>query len=164
MATTPESEPTLPPAPSEVRYLASIKGVGHPSSASVEEPLVDHLPSSRLHHALLTTCQRMELASLRPWDRSREILLDLVASAVWCSDATMTFDEPAYPMEPTLLGWTVRFEVVVTDPRISLEVLKSLLAWSGLINSLEDRHPAYGRFAVVTLEESSPQQDSSACI
>ena len=78
MATTPESEPHLPPAPSGVRYLASIKGVGHPSSVSVEEPLEDYLPGSRLHHALLTTCQRLDLTSLRPWAGTKELRSKLI--------------------------------------------------------------------------------------
>ena len=156
MTRTLESEPHLPPASSEVSYLASIKGVGHPSSASTEGPLVDHLHGSRLHHALLTTCQRLELSSLRAWDRSRKLLLDLVASAVRCSDATLVLDTPASPVEPTMLGWTANFEITVTDPMVTLEVLESVLAWSGLINGLEDWHPAYGRFSVVTLEESEP--------
>ncbi len=152
MATSPEPESPPFPALPWVCYRVSIKGVGHPSSNSVEEPLVDHLPGSRLHHALLTTCQRMELASLRPWYGSRELLLDLVASAVWCSDASMILDEPAYPMEPTLLGWTARFQVKVADLRITPELLRPLLGWAGLINGLEDWHPAYGRFAVVNFE------------
>lgn len=157
MHTIPAPEPPLSPSQPGVRYLARIKGVGHPSSNLVEEPRLGCLTASRLHHALLTACQRMELASLRPWDGSREHLLALVASAAWCSDATLVQDEPAYPMEPTLLGWTATFEVTVTDLRITSGLLGSLLAWAGLVNALEDWHPAYGRFAVesiVTVSEA----------
>ncbi len=155
VANISESELTLHPAPPGVRYLARIKGVGHPSSNSVEEPLTDRLAGSRLHQALVSTSQRMEMVSLRPWDGSREQLLNLVASAVRCSDAILEQDEPASPTEPTLLGWTARFEITVTDPRLTPGLLRSLLAWAGLINALEDRHAAYGRFAVVELVEST---------
>ena len=65
---------------------------------------------------------------------------------------------------PTLRGWTANFEIEVTDSRVTPEVLQSLLGWAGLVNALQDWHPAYGRFALVNLEESEPPLPSWACI
>ena len=103
MAATPE--PEQPPSPKAPRacYQVSIKGIGQFSHGLGEVQATASLSGERIHHGLTTTCQRMEMSSLRPWGGSREQLLSLVASAR-CSDATLIPDEPCFPLEPTLLG------------------------------------------------------------
>jgi hypothetical protein len=155
MATIPQSETPLPPAPLPTRFLTSIKGIGQISPGPGDDQGTTNLSGSRIHLGLTTTCRRLELSSLRPWDGSREQLLDLVASALWCSDATMILDVRDPSPGSSLGGWTANFEIVVTDPRLSLEVLRSIMGWAGLVNSLEDWNPSFGRFAVVDLVASA---------
>ena len=156
MATTSESDPPLSPTTPPTHFRVTIKGTGQISPSHSEDQGSSLLSGTRIQHGLITTCLRMELSSLRPWTGTREDLLHLVASAVRCLDATLARDEPASPVEPNLQGWIANFQIWASDPRITPELLRSLLGWGGLINGLEDWQPAYGRFAVVNLEESEP--------